>query len=185
MLEIKHQPVSPEEAGEIKRLEAVLDCPRYDYAQHNRTAQADHRVEIPMMVMAQVGNRLQLAKNVHYDNSYSKRGLFSIFFNMERKWERSVSQIFGGRTVGDTASESFVDTCIDLAVYSIKMCAWICARRPDLYQKLLGSVVRELQSVNMLPELTRSPVAIPAGNRGVAEGIVWPPEAAAGYPERG
>jgi hypothetical protein len=112
-----------------------------NYTKVHNDAENDHKVELPFMSMARVIDRLQEAKNKHYQNSYSKRGVLSIFFNMERKWDRMDKQIFSD--LSNAASETFLDTCIDLAAYAVKLCAWICARRPEMYRQLLQSVEEE------------------------------------------
>lgn len=146
MLQISPQVITPELTEELNKSRAKLGMPPVngDFTVLNREAQTDHRVEVSFMDMASLVNKLQNAKNVLYDNSYSKRGLFSIFFNMERKWQRMDNQLFKG--LGDAASEGFLDTCVDLAAYSMKLCAWICARSPKAYLKLTQMVQAEVES---------------------------------------
>ncbi len=119
------------------------------YKDINLQAHGDHRVEIPFNQMARIIDVLQTAKNKHYDNSYSKRGLFSIFFNVERKYERLVSMLFSNSELSASDSETLLDTVVDLGAYIVKMAGWICARRPDLFAKLLDSVQREAVSAGL------------------------------------
>lgn len=109
-------------------------------------SQPDHRVELDFMLAASIVNTLQTAKNAHYDNSYSKRGLLSIFFNMERKWERIDKGIF--HSIGDAGSETFMDTLGDMAAYSMKLFAWYAIRNPVAYSKWLNTVRKEAEAVN-------------------------------------
>ena len=152
MLEIKPQLVENDQYDQILRLQKALGVPQGDYPNVNTGAQRDHRVELPIMHMAKVVQQLADAKNKVYDNSYSKRGLFSIFFNMERKWERVVSQVFNGNSLRDAMSETFLDTCVDLAAYATKLCGWICARRPDLYLRLLQATAKECRDAGIIPD---------------------------------
>lgn len=150
MLEIKPTEATTQDSIEIRAAETLLGCPQYAYKELNKEALTDHRVELPFSIISGVVERLATAKNVNYDNSYSKRGILSIFFNLERKWERIDKQIFSGKSLVDLTTETFLDTCIDLAAYSMKMCAWICTRRPDLYLKLLRVTHQECLSVGTI-----------------------------------
>lgn len=157
MLEIKPVQVENDQYNQILRHQKALGVPQDDYPNANTQSNSDHRVELPIMHMAKVIQMLADAKNKVYDNSYSKRGLFSIFFNMERKWERVVSQVFNGKSVRDSVGETFLDTCVDLAAYSVKLCGWICARRPDLYLRLLQSTAKECRDAGIIPDEEHEP----------------------------
>lgn len=131
----------------------------------------DHRLELDFMVVASMMNTLQTAKNVHYDNSWSKRGMISMFMNVERKYERLDTQIFS--EVGDAGSETFMDTLGDFAVYAVKMFAWYAARNPQAYLRWMLSVQKEHEAV--FPTHTPEPVkeeTAPVRNR-ITEDIVF------------
>lgn len=164
MFEVKPQPATTDQIAMIQRLQQRLTAanafpPMTGFQQLNKDAVTDHRVELSFQAACDMVNVLQVAKNKHYDNSYSKRGIYSIFFNMERKWERLIGQLFGNTPVAgesqegdplEAASESFMDTCVDLAAYSMKLVAWMSVRRPDLYIKVLQYVEAESISVGIL-----------------------------------
>lgn len=142
----------------------------------NFDANRDHRVEENFMRVAKYVNLLQLAKNVYYDNSWSKRGLLSMFFNMERKWERIAAQIANTASMddlGDHNGETFVDTCVDLAAYSMKLCAWVFVRRPDLYKRFLETLTSELEKAKMLApqplDILKAAAAVKSCEHGPAE----------------
>lgn len=169
MLELRYVKATKDDVNDIKSLSEALGCPYDDYQTWHDLAEADHKPEVPMLVIAHIGDRLQKAKNVHYKNSWSKRGIFSCFFNMERKWERFVESVFGGTTVMDTASEAFMDTILDLAVYSMKLVGWVAARRPDLYRKMLRSVALEVQSVGQLEKGWKVAPETPNNDHGIQD----------------
>ena len=122
----------------------------------------DHRIELDFMMAASFVNTLQAAKNVHYDNSYSKRGLLSIFFNVERKWLRIDKQLFSD-TMDDAGSETFMDTLGDFAAYAMKMFAWYAVRNPVAYYKWLEMVRKECQAVGLMPPVVEPPLTHPCG----------------------
>jgi hypothetical protein len=125
--------------GSNRRLGASVDI-----VQAN-DKQPDHRLELDFMVVASMMNTLQTAKNVHYDNSWSKRGMLSMFMNVERKYERLDTQIFS--ELGDAGSETFMDTLGDFAVYAVKMFAWYAARNPQAYLRWMLEVQKEREAV--------------------------------------
>jgi hypothetical protein len=160
MISIKPEIATKQQSDEIERLRVRMmqvyssSAASIVYDNVNKLAERDHRVEVDHYSVAVMIFVLRAAKNVHYDNSYSKRGLFSIFFNMERKWERLAAQLFNDH--GDAASETFVDTIVDLAAYAIGMVGWLCARQPAAYIKLLQAIDREAVAVGLLPTNSRA-----------------------------
>lgn len=120
----------------------------YAITQNNNNP--DHRIELDYMLVSSFLNTLQEAKNVHYNNSWSKRGLLSMFMNVERKWERVDHQLFND--IGDAGSEAFIDTLGDLAVYATKMFAWYAARSPVAYARWLESVRKEAEAVGQITQ---------------------------------
>ena len=108
----------------------------------------DHQLELDFVFVAVLMDVLQRAKNVSYHNSYSKRGLLSAFFNIERKFERFDAQLFGGTQ--DAHSEGFIDTLGDLAIYCVKTFAWYALREPELFRKWLEAVLNESTSSGMV-----------------------------------
>lgn len=87
---------------------------------------------------------LQAQKSAVYGRSYCRHGDLSIFLNVERKWDR-ISNIMNAamKTGTDqlyesgTPTETFLDTVVDLASYSLLWVGYIKENHPELYQKFL------------------------------------------------
>ena len=104
---------------------------------------------------------LQAQKAEVYGRSYCRHGDLSIFFNVERKWDR-ISNIMekamknGTGTLHDegTPTETFVDTVVDLASYGLLWIGYIMESHPEAYQKFLevnGLVTSTSGKANILP----------------------------------
>lgn len=92
--------------------------------------------------------KLQNDKGRVYGRSYAKHGDVSIFLNVERKFDR-ISNIMdramreGLNTLhseaSSTATETFLDTVIDLGLYSLMWVGYIKDEYPEEYQKFLAA----------------------------------------------
>lgn len=90
--------------------------------------------------------KLQNDKGRVYGRSYAKHGDVSIFLNVERKFDR-ISNIMdramreGLNTLhseaSSTATETFLDTVVDLGLYSLMWVGYIKDEYPEEYQKFL------------------------------------------------
>lgn len=90
--------------------------------------------------------KLQNDKGRVYGRSYAKHGDVSIFLNVERKFDR-ISNIMdramreGLNTLhseaSSTATETFLDTVVDLGLYSLMWVGHIKDEYPEEYQKFL------------------------------------------------
>lgn len=90
--------------------------------------------------------KLQNDKGRVYGRSYAKHGDVSIFLNVERKFDR-ISNIMdramreGLNTLhseaSSTATETFLDTVVDLGLYSLMWVGYIKDEFPEEYQKFL------------------------------------------------
>ena len=90
--------------------------------------------------------KLQNDKGRVYGRSYAKHGDVSIFLNVERKFDR-ISNIMdramreGLNTlhseVSSTATETFLDTVVDLGLYSLMWVGYIKDEFPEEYQRFL------------------------------------------------
>ena len=90
--------------------------------------------------------KLQNDKGRVYGRSYAKHGDVSIFLNVERKFDR-ISNIMdramreGLDTLhsesSSTATETFLDTVVDLGLYSLMWVGYIKDEYPEEYQKFL------------------------------------------------
>ena len=100
---------------------------------------------INIMLMLPAILELQNQKSLIYGRSYCKHGDTSIFFNVERKWDRvenifskalqtGVSKLYSKDSA--TPTETFVDTVVDLANYSILWASYI---RTEEWEKFLES----------------------------------------------
>lgn len=99
--------------------------------------------------------KLQNDKGRVYGRSYAKHGDVSIFMNVERKFDR-ISNIMdramreGLNTLhsesSSTATETFLDTVVDLGLYSLMWVGYIRDEYPEEYQKFL--VANNLLSTN-------------------------------------
>lgn len=92
--------------------------------------------------------KLQNQKSLIYGRSYCKHSHFSIFLNVERKWDRianimdkamndGMDSLFGDKA--STPTETFVDTVVDLASYGCLWAAYIMEKHPEDYHKFLES----------------------------------------------
>lgn len=91
--------------------------------------------------------QLQNSKSLMYGRSYCKHGHLSVFFNLERKWDRIQNIMERVMKEGEdslfekdkssTATETFMDTVIDLGLYSLMWAGYIKERHPEVYQKFL------------------------------------------------
>jgi len=90
--------------------------------------------------------KLQNQKSMVYGRSYCKHKDMSIFFNVERKWDRvsnimeramceGISTLYSEKS--STPTETFVDTIVDLASYSCLWASFIMAEHPEEYAKFL------------------------------------------------
>ena len=92
--------------------------------------------------------KLQNDKGRVYGRSYAKHGDVSIFLNVERKFDR-ISNIMdramreGLNTLhseaSSTATETFLDTVVDLGLYSLMWVGHIKDKYPEEYQKFLAA----------------------------------------------
>lgn len=91
--------------------------------------------------------KLQDDKGKVYGRSWCKHGEISAFFNLERKWDR-ISNIMEkamkdgvGNTIygedGETATETFLDTVVDLSVYSLMLVGYIKENHPEEWERFL------------------------------------------------
>lgn len=90
--------------------------------------------------------KLQNDKSLIYGRSYCRHGDLSIFLNTERKWDR-ISNIMdsamqaGMQTLfsdkSSTPTETFVDTVVDLASYSLLWASFIRDSHPEEWRKFL------------------------------------------------
>lgn len=111
----------------------------------------DHQSELSqdtqnMLKVFQAILELQAQKAAVYGRSYCRHGDLSIFMNVERKWDR-ISNIMekamknGTETLYQTGTptETFVDTVVDLASYSLLWLGYIAENHPEAFQKFLES----------------------------------------------
>lgn len=91
---------------------------------------------------------LQKQKGAMYGRSYCKHGDLSIFFNLERKWDRISNMVDKAIASGNlnlldsevtTATESFADTVIDLANYSLLWVGYIYEKHPEVFDAFIKS----------------------------------------------
>lgn len=90
--------------------------------------------------------KLQNDKGRVYGRSYAKHGDVSIFLNVERKFDR-ISNIMDramreGLNIlhseaSSTATETFLDTVVDLGLYALMWVGYIKAEYPEEYQRFL------------------------------------------------
>lgn len=92
--------------------------------------------------------RLQNDKGQLYGRSYCRHGSLSVFFNLERKWDRISNIMTRAMRDGtdslysvesDTATETFLDTVVDLSVYSMMWVGLIREEHPEMYHRFLES----------------------------------------------
>lgn len=92
--------------------------------------------------------KLQNTKGLVYGRSYCRHGDTSIFFNVERKFDR-ISNIMervmveGMHTLHSEASstptETFLDTVVDLGMYGLLWAGYIKELYPKEYEKFISS----------------------------------------------
>ena len=88
---------------------------------------------------------LQLQKSSVYGRSYCRHGELSIFFNTERKWDRLLNimeKAMKNNSISDlhsegTATETFFDTLVDLASYSLLWIGYIVEQDPSTLEKFI------------------------------------------------
>jgi hypothetical protein len=92
--------------------------------------------------------QLQGDKGKMYGRSWCKHGDLSAFFNLERKWDRiqnimekamveGTDSLFNGSS--DTATETFLDTVVDLGCYAMMWAGYIQENHPEMWRKFLQS----------------------------------------------
>lgn len=91
--------------------------------------------------------QLQKQKSSAYGRSYCRHGDLSIFFNVERKWDRisnimekaiksgNVNSLYSKEF--DTPTENFFDTIIDLASYSLLWAGYITETHPEVLENFI------------------------------------------------
>lgn len=97
--------------------------------------------------------KLQNDKAAIYGRSYCRHGDLSIFLNLERKWDR-ISNIMskamkeGTDTLFEqgTATETFMDTVVDLASYAMLWAAYCMREHPEAFKQFVES--NHLSQVN-------------------------------------
>lgn len=90
--------------------------------------------------------KLQNDKGNIYGRSYAKHGELSIFFNLERKWDRIANIMERVMKEGldtlhsessSTPTETFLDTVVDLGLYSLMWAGYIKENYPNEYEKFV------------------------------------------------
>lgn len=90
--------------------------------------------------------QLQHDKEAVYGQSWRKYGMASAFLNTARKWDRienimrkALEQGTDILTTGaaGTAQETFMDTVVDLASYSLLWVGFMAEQYPEMWQKFL------------------------------------------------
>lgn len=90
--------------------------------------------------------QLQHDKEAVYGQSWRKYGMASAFFNTARKWDRidnimrkALEHGTNILTTGEagTAQETFMDTVVDLASYSLLWVGFMAEQYPEMWQKFL------------------------------------------------
>lgn len=91
---------------------------------------------------------LQHDKEAVYGQSWRKYGNMSAFLNVARKWDRIDNIMRNAMENGmnilfsdeaGTAQETFLDTVVDLASYSLLWVGYLASEHPDMWQKFLES----------------------------------------------
>lgn len=91
---------------------------------------------------------LQHDKEAVYGQSWRKYGQMSAFLNVARKWDRidnivqnavenGMSALFSDES--GTAQETFLDTVVDLASYSLLWVGYLASEHPDMWKRFLES----------------------------------------------
>ena len=88
--------------------------------------------------------KLQAQKSSVYGRSYCRHGDLSIFLNTERKWDRISNIMDTAMEEGmnnlyekGTATETFFDTVVDLASYSLLWVGYIIENHPEVFNKFI------------------------------------------------
>lgn len=92
--------------------------------------------------------KLQNTKEGQYGRSWCKHKDFSAFFNVERKWDRifnimsramdeGVENTLNNDTKSGTPGETFVDTIVDMGLYSLMWAGLIQEVRPEQFEKFI------------------------------------------------
>lgn len=98
---------------------------------------------------------LQNTKESAYGRSYCKHGDMSIFFNLERKWDR-IQNIMEGvmksgtdtlydSSVSGTPTETILDTLVDLGIYSLLWVGYMAETHPELWENFKNQNQIELR----------------------------------------
>lgn len=91
--------------------------------------------------------QLQNDKGKVYGRSYAKHGDVSIFFNVERKFDRistimdraikeGVDTLYGDQSA--TPTETFMDTVVDLGMYGLMWAGYIASEHPEICEQFLS-----------------------------------------------
>ena len=92
--------------------------------------------------------QLQNDKGRVYGRSWCKHSDLSAFFNLERKWDRIYTIMERAMKEGtdvlwgdasSTPTETFLDTIVDLGLYSIMWAGYIMENHPEQFQKFLDA----------------------------------------------
>lgn len=92
--------------------------------------------------------KLQNDKGNLYGRSYAKHGDLSIFFNLERKWDRIANIMDKAMKNGvdslhteasETPTETFMDTVVDLGLYALMWAGYIREKHPEAFKKFVHS----------------------------------------------
>lgn len=92
--------------------------------------------------------KLQNDKGNLYGRSYAKHGDLSIFFNLERKWDRIANIMDKAMKNGvdslhteasETPTETFMDTVVDLGLYALMWAGYIRETRPEAFKRFVHS----------------------------------------------
>ncbi len=90
--------------------------------------------------------KLQNDKGLIYGRSFCRHGEISIFMNLDRKYDRISNIMSKAMTQGTdtlhseqsaTPTETFLDTIVDLAIYSLMWTGYIRDLYPDEYKKFI------------------------------------------------
>lgn len=90
--------------------------------------------------------KLQHDKEAVYGQSWRKYGMASAFLNTARKWDRIDNIMRVALEKGEsvltsdeagTAQETFMDTLVDLASYSLLWVGFMAEQHPEMWQKFI------------------------------------------------
>ena len=132
----------------IKSLDEIKDNLIKEYEKYVKSQELLHpdgvnaqKILVPLL-------QLQHDKEAVYGQSWRKYGNISAFLNTARKWDRidnimrkamedGMSLLFTDE--GGTAQETFLDTVVDLANYSLLWVGHIASEHPEMWNKFLES----------------------------------------------